>query len=51
MVHLYSEKLRELQAENDRYKQVVNDVKKVLNNALPTDDKFMIIHKIKLIVK
>lgn len=51
VVHAYGEKLRQLQEENDKLKQVVNGVKGVLNNALPTDDKFMIIHKIRLIVK
>lgn len=50
-VHAYAEKLRELKAENDQLKQVVNGVKGGLNNALPTDDKFMILHKIRLLVK
>ncbi len=51
VVHAYGEKLRQLQEENDQLKKVVNGVKGVLNNALPTDDKLIILHKIRLLVK
>lgn len=51
IVHAYTEKLRELKEKNDRLEAVVNGVKGILNNTLPTDDKFIIIHKIRLIVK
>jgi hypothetical protein len=51
VVHAYGEKLRQLQKENEEMKQVLNGVKGILNNALPTDDKLIILHKIKILIK
>lgn len=51
LIHALCEKIRQLQVENEDLKKRHKGVKDILNNALPTDDKFSIIHRIKLIVR
>lgn len=50
-IHVLSEKIRQLNAEKQEAEKKLKGVKDILNNALPTDDKFSIIHRIKLIVR
>lgn len=51
MQHVYGEKLRQLQAENDALKRTLEGVRGLVNNTLPIDDKLSVLHKIKLLVK
>jgi hypothetical protein len=45
--HIYGQKLRELEAENQRLTKIVKGVENVVLNIQPKDDKYLIIHKIK----
>ncbi|MFN8349400.1 MAG: hypothetical protein U0X91_30645 [Spirosomataceae bacterium] len=47
----YTEKLREQQARIEALEAKVNAVKGLVNSYLPTDDKLMVLHKIKLVLK
>jgi hypothetical protein len=51
IVHAYTEKLRQQQAQIETLTKKINGVKSLVNNYLPTDDKLIILHKIKLIVQ
>lgn len=45
--HIYGQKLRELQAENERLTKIIKGVESVIFSITPKDDKYIIIHKIK----
>lgn len=51
IVHAYTEKLRQQKAEIEALTNKVNGVKHLVNNYLPTDDKLIVLHKIKLLVQ
>jgi hypothetical protein len=50
IVHAYTEKLRQQQAQIEVLSKKLQYVRWLLDNHLPTDDKLILLHKIKIVV-